>query len=325
LRKRKKKSTKKKKKEEEYLTTSTGHLEKRLLDLETEKQLLDADRLRLEKELHSLRDEIDRLRDTKGRKSPIWRLMQLVPVNIRNLFGEIFEKLMLIILNTRDSGEQNLRDVKSRFSTLLEEIEALRKMIQEPRKKLLKWYELCSGKASQHHVSNNIVEKEEKKKSDYTFKIIVLGKPEKTAFILKFVTGIFIEEIRNTIGADVYIKNVEIEGINVTLRIWDFAVEERFRFLLPQYIRDVNGAIIMYDAIDAKSLKNVSEVLEIVKKNVGEIPIFLAIPVLPSKAEELVDLTRKCTFTEITSEVGPTGEHTFELLTKKMLEREHIE
>jgi GTPase SAR1 family protein len=283
------------------------------------KALIDAERLSLEQELHSLRKEIDKLRDTKGRKSPISRLMQLVPVKIRNLFGEILEKLMLIMLNTRDLGEQNLRDVKSSFSTLLKEIEALRKMIQEPRKKLLKWYELYSKKASQHQVSN---EKEEKKKYDYAFKIIILGKPEKTAFILKFVTGIFMKDVRNTIGADIYIKNVEIEGINVTLRIWDFAAEERFRFLLPQYIRDNNGAIIMYNTIDEKSLKNISEVLEIVKKNVGEIPIFLAIPELPSKAEELVDLTRKYTFTEITSEVGPTGEHAFELLTKKMLERE---
>ncbi|MFW9875794.1 MAG: Rab family GTPase [Candidatus Thorarchaeota archaeon] len=300
-------------------------LEKRLRNLETEKQLLDAERLRLEQILHSLREEFDRLRDMNGRKSPIWRLMQLVPVNIRNLFGKILEKLMLIMLNTRDLGEQNLRDVKSSFSTLLEEIEALRKMIQEPRKKPLKWYELCSGKASSHQVSNIIAEKEEKKKNDYAFKIIVLGKPEKTAFILKFATEIFIEEIRYAIGADVFIKNVEIEGINVTLRIWDFAAEERFRFLLPQYIRDTNGAIIMYDAIDAKILKNVSEVLEIVKKNVGEIPIFLALPEIPSKAEEHVDLTRKYTFTEITSEVGPTGERAFELLMKKMLEREQIE
>jgi len=289
------------------------------------KTLIDTERLSLEQELHSLRNEIDSLRDMKGRKSPISRLMQFAPVNIRNLFGEMLEKLMLIMLNTRDLGEQNLRDVKSSFSTLLKEIEVLRKMIQEPRKKLLKWYELCSGKANQHQVSYNIVEKEEKTKYDYVFKIILLGKPEKTAFILKLVTGIFIEEIRNTIGADVYIKNVQIEGINVTLRIWDFAAEERFRFLLPHYIRDANGAIIMYDAIDAKSLKNISEVLEIVKKNVGEIPIFLAIPELPSKAEELVDLIRKYTFTEIISELGPTEKHAFELLTKKMLEREHIE
>ena len=48
--------------------------------------------------------------------------------------------------------------------------------------------------------------------------------------------------------------------------IWDFAAEERFRFLLPQYIGDANGATIVYDAIDAKSLKNVSNIIEIGKK-----------------------------------------------------------
>ena len=50
-------------KDGEYLITYTRHLEKRLRNLETEKQLLYADRLRLEKELHSLRNEIDRLRE----------------------------------------------------------------------------------------------------------------------------------------------------------------------------------------------------------------------------------------------------------------------
>ena len=77
--------------------------------------------------------------------------------------------------------------------------------------------------------------------------------------------------------------------------------------------------------IDAKILKTISELLEIIKKNVGEIPIFLAIPELPPKAEELVDFIEKYSFTEITSEVGPTGKHAFELLTKRVLEAEHIE
>jgi GTPase SAR1 family protein len=232
---------------------------------------------------------------------------------------------MLIMLSTRDLGEQNLRDVKSGFSTLLEEIEALRKIIQEPRKKLLKWYELRSVKAEQPPGINNQIEKEEKVKSDYVFKIIVLGNPEKTVFILKFVAEVFMDDLRNTVGVDFYNKTLEVEGKTVRLRIWDFAAEERFRFLLPQYIKDSNGVIIMYNAIDAKILKILSELLEITKKNVGEIPIFLAIPELPSKAEELVDVIEKYSFTEITSEVGPIGEHAFELITKRMLEREHIE
>lgn len=50
-------------KDERYLTTYTRHLEKRLRNLETEKQLIDAERLKLEKELKNLRNEIDLLRE----------------------------------------------------------------------------------------------------------------------------------------------------------------------------------------------------------------------------------------------------------------------
>lgn len=45
-----------------YFVTYTRHLERRLHAMETEKQLLDAERMRLERELHSLRNELDRLR-----------------------------------------------------------------------------------------------------------------------------------------------------------------------------------------------------------------------------------------------------------------------
>ena len=47
----------------EEIKRFTDHLKKRLKNLETEKGLLDAERLRLEQELHSLRNEIDRLRE----------------------------------------------------------------------------------------------------------------------------------------------------------------------------------------------------------------------------------------------------------------------
>lgn len=50
-------------KDREYLITYTRHLEKRLRNFETEKQLLEAERIRLKQELHSLRNEIDRLRE----------------------------------------------------------------------------------------------------------------------------------------------------------------------------------------------------------------------------------------------------------------------
>ena len=51
------------KKDEHYLITYSRHLEKRLRNLETEKQLIDAERLRSEEELRKLRNELDTLRE----------------------------------------------------------------------------------------------------------------------------------------------------------------------------------------------------------------------------------------------------------------------
>lgn len=325
LRNKKQGTIKKEKKEGEYLITYTRHLEKRLRNLETEKQLLDAERIRLKEELHSLRNVGGRNRIARVRKSPILRLMELVPANLRNVFGEILKSLMQIVLSTRYLGDQSLQDVKSKISNLLEEIKEIEKKFQEPSVRLLKWYELQSVKADQPPVSNNKIEKEEKKKYNYAFKIIVLGKPEKTAFIRRFITERFEEDIKMTIGVDFSIKNVEVEGKTVTLRIWDFAGEERFRVLLPSFVKGADGGIFMYDAIDAKTLSIISEVIEIVRNSAGDIPIFLTLAKLPSKEGQLAVLTKKYTLTDITSEVGSNGEQAFELLTKKMLEQEHIE
>lgn len=54
-------------KDEEYLITYTRHLEKRLRNLETEKQLLDAERLRLTQELESLKNEVERVREKESK------------------------------------------------------------------------------------------------------------------------------------------------------------------------------------------------------------------------------------------------------------------
>ena len=48
--------------EESYLSSYTRHLEKKVRSLETEKQLIDAERTRLERELHLLRAEIEKAR-----------------------------------------------------------------------------------------------------------------------------------------------------------------------------------------------------------------------------------------------------------------------
>ena len=182
----------------------------------------------------------------------------------------------------------------------------------------MKWYELKYLNIKQHSVSNKRQEK--KKKKEYILKIILIGKSiVKEMFLNKNISRAFRESMKLTIGADFYVKYIMVDGKKVFLRLWDFAEEERFKILLPAFTKGINGAIFMCDIANIKSLKNISDYIEIVRNNSGDVPIFLAFSELFSKGKELVDLGENYIFTDITSKIGPRGENTLALLTEKIL------
>ena len=76
-----------------------------------------------------------------------------------------------------------------------------------------------------------------------------------------------------TLGVEFLLKALEVNGETVKLQIWDFAGEERFRFLFPSYIRGANGAIFMYDITNYGSLAHVDNWFEIVDNEIDyELP-----------------------------------------------------
>jgi len=114
--------------------------------------------------------------------------------------------------------------------------------------------------------------------SNWIFKVIVAGAGGvgKTALIQRYVNNSFIEDHKMTIGAQFSIKDVELDtGEKVRLQLWDFAGEERFRFLLGDYCRGASGAFICYDITDYSTFEQIPEWLRIIRKNAGMIPITL--------------------------------------------------
>lgn len=99
---------------------------------------------------------------------------------------------------------------------------------------------------------------------DAVFKVCIFGDGGvgKTTLVNRYLTGVF-RDSSMTIGVDFHIKKLEIEGKKVTLQIWDFAGEDRFRFILPSYVRGASGGIFMYDITSYASLKNLSDWLTI--------------------------------------------------------------
>ncbi|CAF2364783.1 unnamed protein product [Rotaria sp. Silwood2] len=90
-----------------------------------------------------------------------------------------------------------------------------------------------------------------------TLKILIIGESGvgKSCLLLRFTDDRFNTEMSATIGVDFKVKQLEVDGNQVKLAIWDTAGHERFRTLVPAYYRGAHGAILVYDVCNRDSFQ----------------------------------------------------------------------
>ncbi len=111
----------------------------------------------------------------------------------------------------------------------------------------------------------------ESEKKTYIFKILVVGEGGvgKTTFINRYATKKFVEDTKKTIGTSFYLFEKKIrENIMVTLQVWDFGGEKRFRFILPSYCEGAQGIIFAFDLTRISSLFNLHEWYDIIREKI---------------------------------------------------------
>jgi len=97
------------------------------------------------------------------------------------------------------------------------------------------------------------------------YKICIFGDAAvgKTTLTHRFLSGVFKETYKLTIGMDFYIKKLDLNGKKIRFHIWDFAGEEKFRFLLPSAVIGAHGTIFMYDITRYTTLENLTDWLSV--------------------------------------------------------------
>lgn len=92
------------------------------------------------------------------------------------------------------------------------------------------------------------------------YKVVFLGDQAcgKTSIIKNFMYGTADQGYQATIGIDFLSKTMYLDDRTVRLQIWDSAGQERFRSLIPSYIRDSSVAVVVYDISNTASFGNVS-------------------------------------------------------------------
>lgn len=109
------------------------------------------------------------------------------------------------------------------------------------------------------------------------FKILVAGDGAvgKTTLLHRFIEGDFIDSTKMTIGVDFHTKKIEYPDYIVHLQLWDIGGQERFRFMVDQYLRGARGALLLFDTTSMTSFVNIEKWVQILRKDNRGLPIVL--------------------------------------------------
>uniref|UniRef100_A0A0D9ZXN9 Ras-related protein Rab-21 n=1 Tax=Oryza glumipatula TaxID=40148 RepID=A0A0D9ZXN9_9ORYZ len=165
-----------------------------------------------------------------------------------------------------------------------------------------------------------------------SFKLVLLGdgRVGKTSLVLWYVNDVFSDKQEATVQASYLTKRLVVEGVPITLSIWDTAGQEKFHALGPIYYRDADAALLVYDITDNDTFLRVTKWVKELKQMANK-DIVMAIAANKSDLvrSKHIDTNEAASYAEsigatlfVTSAKAGTGiDDIFSDIAKRLLEK----
>ncbi len=166
---------------------------------------------------------------------------------------------------------------------------------------------------------------------NFIFKILIAGNASvgKTSLLRRYVDGMFDESSIMTVGVDFYTTELNFGNVHCLLQLWDLGGQERFRYLLENFVMGARGALLLFDLTSMPKIGDILEWVNIARLHDLNLPILLIgtkadledlIAVDDESALHLKNTFNMIDFIKTSAKTGYNVEKAFEMLTKKLVD-----
>ena len=159
-------------------------------------------------------------------------------------------------------------------------------------------------------------------------KICMLGSfaVGKTSLVRRFVESIYSDVYQTTVGVKIDKKNIQVNGGEVSLVLWDIYGEDDYQKMRWSYLRGASGYLLVADGTRRVTLEKARELEQRAREEAGEIPFVFVINKCDLHQDWEVDDSFEVQMREqnwsllrSSAKTGEGVEEAFSLLAQKML------